>query len=205
MATKSRRQSYPVLNSADLERAIQAAGPQDHAYVMGRARALGRMDLIPPSWQQTPQRVAAARGASLDAQFEEYARTMGVSSAKLKAVYLRGVAEYNESSSDFGNAVVWGMARVQRFMDGACDEDLMSQEAPAVLADCGIELSQGSGVIIADVLYGDGSAIARIFHPGEVLQVQLEDHMLYIMGNLDEKTWRYALDCSSGVHSLLFA
>lgn len=205
MATKNRRPSYPVLNSADLERAIRAAGPQDHAYVVGRARALGRMDLIPPSWQKASQRASAGSGSSLDAQFEEYAESVGVSSAKLKAVYLRGVAEYNESSSDFGNAVVWGMARVQRFMSGMCDEDLISQEPPAILADCGIELSNDSGVIIADVLYGDGSAISRIFDPGEVQSAYLEDNMLYVMGSLDGKTWRYTLDCSSGVHSLLFA
>jgi hypothetical protein len=163
------------------------------------------MDLIPSSWLTRLVTHKHNATASLDAQFEEYARQHNVSSAKLKAVYLRGVAEYNQSSADFGNAMVWGMARVQRFLSGSCDEDLCTQDPPAVLTDLGIELTADSGAIIADVLYGDGRVIARIFDPGVVTSMQVDEHNLTVEGELDGRPWRYELDCFNGSHSLNFA
>lgn len=203
---RSHHLSFPVRSSKDLERAIRAANDDDtRSYVISRARSLGRMDMIPSSWLARLVKQHSTATASLDAQFEEYAKQHNVSSAKLKAVYLRGVAEYNQSSADFGNAVVWGMARVQRFLDGSCDEDLCTQDPPAVLTDLGIELTADSGAIIADVLYGDGSVIARIFDPGVVISMEVDEHNLTVNGELDGKLWHYKLDCFSGNHSLDFA
>lgn len=49
---------FPIRNEADLKKAIQAFGrakPEDRdkikRFIMSRARALGRADLIPDSWK----------------------------------------------------------------------------------------------------------------------------------------------------------
>jgi hypothetical protein len=190
---------FPVRDTADLRRAVRyvARDGDSHArrYVVARARALGCTDMLPPGWlKPMPQRTLTHM--SLDQRFKEKSVQCGIGVAKLKAVYFRGVEEFQSSDFDMGTPMMWGLARVQRFINcvqtGApmqSDTDLLAT-ANEIAADCGIDISVDAGAVLADVLYSSGS------------QIRVEDDIITVDGTIDGTGWSYSLDTISGEHDL---
>lgn len=199
----NRLQLFPVHNSSDLRRAIRhvekSGDESERKYVINRARALGRADMIPVGWVMPSYR-KLNNVKSLDDQFESYAEQFGISVVKLKTVFFRGVQEYEQSDADFGNAAVWGMARVQRFINGSCDEDLLP-EVNDVEQDPGLEVTEESVGIVSKFLYGN---LDQIFSPGRVVHVEFCDDTMHVLGTLDEDQWRYEINLTTGEHELKF-
>lgn len=112
--------SFPIRDGADLKRAIQSFGRAKdkgaaRRHIIRRARTLGRIELLPESWQDTatksfpgevklnePQTVIASAPTALDDQLllkaerhnARASEDRQVSVAKLKAVYRRGLSEF---------------------------------------------------------------------------------------------------------------
>lgn len=148
------------------------------------------------------------RTVSLDAQFEQQSQQCGIGVAKLKVVYFRGVREFVNSDMTLGSAMIWGLARVQRFINAVTSEqapeldgDLIGSHVNA-MSDPGIELSSDHGSFLTDILYASGEETAELFRPGIVSSMQIEEQLLTVEGTLDGREWVYALDTVSGQHTL---
>lgn len=145
---------------------------------------------------------------SLDQQFEEKSQQCGISVAKLKTVYFRGVEEYHALHHDMGTPMMWGLARVQRFINCITrglpltnDDDLLATKA-SLTADCGIDIAVDASAVLSDVLYSTGAQTAAMFQPGDVQSILVEDDIITVDGTLDGKVWSYSLDTISGEHKL---
>lgn len=198
---------FPVSDAADLRRAIRYVDrhgdESSRRYVKMRARALQRTDMLPAAWRD-PKYAQSNVSPSLDEQFDNQAHKCGISAAKLKAIYLRGVNDFINSDIELGSATMWGLARVQRFINGdtSLDADLVGCAVDPII-DPGVEISLDSGAILADVLYASGEETAALFSPGEVLAIRLEDSTLLVEGILDGAPWQYALDTQTGAQDLV--
>lgn len=193
---------FPVRNASDLKRAVRHIVRHDpgnsaaRRYVVARARALGHLDLVPTQWtSMTPTKLAST---SLDRQFEELAEKHDISAARLKAVYFRGVEEYMSSDMTFGSATMYGLARVQRFInDQTLDSDLCEIHDYSE-ARGGIDLSEEALEFIINVLYSSGEAVVDQFRPGQVTAITVLEDGLVVDGVLGDQTWSYTLNTSSG-------
>lgn len=113
--------SFPIRDGADLKRALQSFGRAKdkgaaRRHIVRRARTLGRIELLPESWQDSAVKsfpgdaktepshtvVVASAPTSLDDQLcikaerhnANATEDRQVSVAKLKAVYRRGISEF---------------------------------------------------------------------------------------------------------------
>lgn len=134
----------------------------------------------------------------LDQQFEELSEKHDISTARLKAVYFRGVEEYMSSDMTVGSATMYGLARVQRFLkDPTLDADLSgAHEYHEDLS--GLDINEESMQMMFSVLYGTGDDIARQFHPGQVTGITVLDDAIQIDGVLGDDNWSYTLNTTSG-------
>ena len=193
---------FPVRDVSDLKRAIRYAESHRDVrnYVSVRARALGHVDILPATWKTMPTQVRTT--SNLDEQFEELAATHGLSTARLKTVYFRGVEEFFTSELNFGSASMYGLARVQRFVQGdeTLDQDLTAVD-PEVLPDDGMEFTIDSALVISDLVYASGENIAAQFAPGQVTGMSMNDDTLYVEGTIGTAEWNYTLDFATGEHS----
>lgn len=213
MTHRSHPLPFPVRDATDLHRAIRYARTRGDAsarrYVISRARALGHADLLPNTWTLPVPSSTTTHRASLDQQFEEKAKQHDISVAKLKTVYFRGVEEYQDSGFDMGTPTMWGLARVQRFINAvSCgapldmDADLLEVNNPAATVDPGIDIVIDPNAILADVLYASGEKTAEMFEPADVYSISFEDGVIEVGGSLDGRPWAYTLDTVSGEHNL---
>lgn len=138
-------------------------------------------------------------GTSLDRQFEELAHKHDISATRLKAVYFRGVEEFLDSDMTFGSATMYGLARVQRFINGndTTDADLREQHIYSEVS-AGIDLSDDNMFWLPDVLYASGASVAELFRPGQVTAITVSDDAFHVDGVLGDLRWSYALDTVSG-------
>lgn len=213
--THSHPLPFPVRDAADLKRAItyvMRARDIDRSaaqrYITQRARALGHTDMLPTMWGGRSATAVSTSPMGLDQQFREKSEQYGISLAKLKTVYFRGVDEYHSSDFDLGTPTMWGLARVQRFIDSMTtdapmlsDQDLVSTDEVTTV-DCGIDICVDASALIADVVYGDGSQTASMFAPAQVLCIAFEDDIITVDGMLDNEAWRYSLSTISGYQNL---
>lgn len=193
---------FPVRNAADLERAIKyvsRASKIDNSsqrYVIARARQLGRTDLLPSSWTNM---TTTHQETTLDQQLEHLAEKHDIGIAQLKTVYLRGVDAFVASDITYGSATMYGLARVQRFINergAVVDSDLTPQEE-LLEVDCGIELTAGQ-FFLPDIIYASGEKIATLFAPGIVTALAVTDDALLVAGELGQLNWEYQLDTRTG-------
>ncbi len=189
-----------IRNARDLQDAIKShTDARDRLYISSRARALGRTDLLPTAWNQ----MTTTYVNSLDRQIEYLAEEHKLSSVQLKTVYLRGVEDFVSGDVTYGSATMYGLARVQRFINERgtiIDTDLVSSD-PESLLDCGIEISSES-FFSPEVLYTSGEKMADLFKPGVVTCITVEDDAwLTIDGELGNIQWQYQLNTSTGAHS----
>lgn len=198
---------FPVIDTGDLKRAIrylERSHSVDHAaqrYVVSRARALNHADLLPSSW--TKMRTTNT-GPSLDQQLEHLAEQHGISETQLKTVYLRGVDTFFTDDVTYGSAAMYGLARVQRFISergSSIDTDLIAT-APRAAVSTGVDLSEDA-FFVSDILYSTGSDLARVFDPGTVSSITLEDDVMRVDGELGSLRWVYRLDTASGEHEFV--
>lgn len=195
---------FPVNDVADLKRAIRYAErnsdmPSVRRTVVARARQLGHNDLLPISWTKMTTLHAPQ---SLDHQLSILAAEHDVSAVQLKTVYLRGVDDFINGDIAYGSATMYGLARVQRFINergAVIDADLVAVDPTAVL-DTGIVVSEDS-VFIPDVIYAAGEKTAALFSPGTVTQILQGTEKLYVFGEISGLEWMYTLDVHNGEHS----
>lgn len=194
---------FPVHDTGDLKRAIRYLTRESsidldaRRYVIGRARVLGHTDLLPNSWMQM---TTTHYEITLDQQIEQLAQKCDASVAQLKTVYLRGVNDFLESDITYGSATMYGLARVQRFINergAVLDSDLVEVEESANEVDHGIELSAGM-FFSPDVMYASGNQVAELFKPGEVTNMTVGDEYLHVSGTLGPLQWSYELDTVNG-------
>ena len=134
------------------------------------------------------------------------ASAAGVSAAKLRCVYSRGVRDCVEAGLDAAPGLA-GLARAQRFVSALAagnprltpDADLLpgadlgSEEAP------GLDVPSGEAwPAIRELVYGDGSALSAAFAPGVVESAALVDGEAQVAGSLDGAPWAWSLDLSTG-------
>jgi hypothetical protein len=210
--SKSFRHPLPfqVRDLSELRRAIAYAEDEVDVrrYVMQRARALGHTDMVPVSWSERLAPRPAQPAQSLDAEFERLSQTYDIGVAKLKAVYLRGVKEFTSSQDAQGSPTMYGLARVQRFVNAAtnahvsCPDDDLMDKLPEIQVDQGLDIAVDAGALVQDVVYSYGSRVAQIFHPGVVRAIGINDTTLWVLGILDGIDWAYELDMMSGDEKL---
>jgi hypothetical protein len=210
--SKSFRHPLPfqVRNVSDLRRAISYADENAEArrYVMQRARALGHADMMPLSWSERVAQRPAQMIHSLEAELERLSETYDIGVAKLKAVYLRGVNEFTSSQDAQGSPTMYGLARVQRFVNAVtnvhvtCPDDDLMEKLPQINVDQGLDIAIDAGALVQDVVYAYGSRVAEIFRPGVVRAVGINDTTLWVLGVLDGMDWAYELDMMSGDEKL---
>jgi hypothetical protein len=203
MQMSHRHLPFPVRDTGDLKRAIRYVqrAPDESArrYLINRARALGHSDLLPTSWIQT---MPATATVSLDQQLERLADQHHISTTQLKTVYMRGVNEFVTSDVTYGSATMYGLARVQRFINerGAIiDTDLVPESNDVVSIDPGVELSSDS-FFSPDVFYSSGKSVAELFYPGVVTSMTVSEEQFEVYGEFGEITWCYVLDINTGEH-----
>ena len=211
----SRPLPFPVHDRAGVKRAVTYTAKSDAAgrarlqrFVAQRAHDLGCSDLIPSSWQNNRPMITSST-TGLDRQLELKSIECGISLAKLKTVYFRGVDEYHAAEYDMGTPSMWGLARVQRFVNGVTsgapltdDQDLVTSERYESNPSDGIDIAIDASDILTDFLYSSGDALAQKFAPGEVNEIRLEDEVIYVTGTLDERPWVYTLNTVTGEHQL---
>lgn len=160
---------------------------------------LGHTDLLPTAW--TNMTTTTQHEVTLDEQIEQLARNNNVSVAQLKTVYLRGVNDFLASEITYGSAVMYGLARAQRFINErgkTLDSDLVQTEKPFTeTSDHGIELAAGT-FFSPDIVYASGQQIAAMFEPGVVTSITLGEKTLHVRGDLGALQWSYVLDTVSG-------
>lgn len=197
---------FPVRDTGDLKRAIKyvsRASTHDHAarqYVIARARALGHTDLLPTSWTKM---TTTQHEVTLDEQIEVLARNNSLSTTQLKTVYLRGVEDFLSSEITYGSATMYGLARVQRFINergAVVDSDLSETSEEVQHTDHGIELVAGM-FFSPDIVYSSGHQVAELFKPGEVTNMTISDEYLCVSGLLGSMQWTYMLNTVNGVTS----
>lgn len=196
---------FPVHDVADLKRAIRYAErnnqlPSLRRIVIARARQLGHNDLLPISWTKMTTLHASQ---SLDHQLDVLAAEHGISAVQLKTVYLRGVDDFITGDIAYGSATMYGLARVQRFINErgeVIDTDLVEVDPTAVL-DTGIVVSEDE-VFLPDVIYAAGERTAALFAPGTVTQILQGTQKLYVFGEISGMEWMYTLDTHSGEHTI---
>lgn len=207
---------FPISDAADLRRAVKHVSKHDDTdqsrrYVIARAKALGHLDLIPGHWTGAQQRWSG--DASLEKQFLEQSHRHDISVARLKTVYFRGVNEFQQNGLEMGSASMWGLVRVQKYINAVKtgdigltdDKDLCTvSEAVEQPVDMGIELNVNSNALVMNVIYGDGTDIAGFFKPGVVESYIVEDSLLIVCGTLNDEHWRYRLDTRTGAHDMSF-
>lgn len=210
---------FPIRDIADLRRAVLYAAKHDlldtdRRYVMSRAKSLGRSDLLPSNWTVHNAHKLTS-DMTLDKQFEEQSHKTGISLARLKCVYFRGVDEFQMSDTELGNASMWGLVRVQKYINAVQAGDMSltddSDLYPSVVdtvqhtADAGLTLSVDACSVVKDLVYGDGHRIADMFHPGHVTSMSLVENVVTVSGTLGADSWLYTLDTVSGAHNLVFS
>lgn len=162
----------------------------------------------PRSRHQRDRMSTMTTSTSLDEEFTSRALETGISVNKLKAVYFRGVDAFYLSSSDAGTPTMWGLARVQRFINAVTrgdnfyeDSDLNTGAASVDTSDRGVTIAIDASELVSDVLYRSGANTAAMFYPGVVDNITLEDCTIIIAGTLDDQVWQYELDTISGDHN----
>lgn len=205
---------FPISDTSDLKRAIRYVSKNDtdknRRYVMSRAKALGHLDMIPGEWLIPVSSVHTH--TSLEKQFSEQSAKYGISIARLKCVYMRGIEDYKNQDIDMGSASMWGLVRVQKYINAVKsgdhsitdDQDLFESAVCASSSGDGLELNIDASNIIADVVYGTGKSISSIFYPGTVEFVSVSDDALHVFGRLNDEYWRYDLNMVDGRHEFVF-
>lgn len=209
---------FPVRDRSDVLRAVRHVvrqGESENAvnYVSRRARELGCADTLPLHWHDAvaPWSIELT---GLDGQIRRYAERLGVSDAKLKAVYLRGVRDFKATELDLGTAGMWGLARLQRFIT-ACnntnpdlteDSDLLYDEVPdeVVDFDLGMELSLEGGQKALEILRATPAELSTIFHPGEPTSMEFDQatNTLTVQGRIGPDYWTYTLNAETARETL---
>lgn len=144
----------------------------------------------------------------IDAELEAQAVRAGVSTAKLKCVYARGVRDCVASGAELPPMTA-GIIRVERFIRAmeagnprlTDDADMLVSPARPMLDDApALEVaSDEAWDVIARVLYGDGDQLAALFSPGTVTDAIIEDDTaLVVLGFLGADEWSYRLDLVTG-------
>lgn len=137
---------------------------------------------------------------SLDRQFDTLSERYGISTARLKAVYFRGVREFWSSDFGFGTASMYGLARVQRYVNGDATQDVDLRDDSTVVAcasPSSFEFTLDSDCVL-NAVYADGSTISRLFAPGQTEAIQVDDGEIIVTGSLDSSRWLYRLDLQTG-------
>lgn len=138
-----------------------------------------------------------------------HATALGVSTAKLKAIYARGVKECIEQGYD-GSPSIYGMARVQRFViathtgnyrltpDGDFAPSKIETQEPVSYEMTADTINGWS--LIYDVMSADGTRVAEAFPPGSVEQTiyDKDTHELSVLGTHDDVQWLCTLNLSTG-------
>ena len=196
---------FPVRDIGDLKRAIKfvsRASTIDDAtrrYIVARAKTLGHVDLLPTSWIHM---TTMQDELTLDQQIKHLAEYHDVSHAQLKTVYLRGVDDFLNSDITYGSATMYGLARVQRFINerGAVIDSDLTPTASYTAPDHGIELASGM-YFSPDVIYSSGEKVASLFSPGVVTGITVTDDHIHVVGDLGSLNWSYELNTMTGEHS----
>ena len=138
-----------------------------------------------------------------------HAASLGVSVAKLKAIYARGVKECIDQGYD-GSPSIYGMARVQRFVVATQSGNYRltpdSDFAPSKienqeLVSYEITAKNINGWdLIYDMMSANGAKVADTFPPGSVEQTiyDKDTHDLSVLGTHDDVQWVCTLNLSTG-------
>jgi hypothetical protein len=151
----------------------------------------------------------------IEASLTKHAATLGVSAAKLRAIYMRGVNDCLEQGHP-GLPSTYGMARVQRFMIAAQtgnhrvtpDSDFIAQ-APSEPEDARTyEISEAvtsSWPLIFDTLSLDGSALSSRFPAESVEGISYDEDSteLSVSGTYDSVQWFCTLNLTTGEHTFV--
>ncbi len=143
-----------------------------------------------------------------DTELAIQSQETGISIARLKAVYLRGVEEFRSTENATGTANLYGCARVQRFINGVlqgsppkCDADLVGS-AQTPQAAQGVDVCVEAQSMFTDIIYDNASMLSQLFYPAQVTAVNIEDDRIILRGVLDGEDWTYELNTASGDHTL---
>ncbi len=147
--------------------------------------------------------------SDIEDSLAQLSNTLGVSTAKLRAIYSRGVNECLEQGYD-GAPSTYGLARVQRFAVATQsgnfrltpDQDFAPKSLEnsdtisyEITAD-----SENGWALIYDVMSADGRKVAEEFPPGSIDQTiyDTDTHELSVLGTHNEVQWFCTLNLSTG-------
>lgn len=205
---------FQVRNTKDLERAVAHVTKNgdteaNRRYVIARAKALGHTDMVPSSWMSSATSMA---DVPLEKHFQEHSARLGVSVARLKCVYFRGIEEFRSKEMEFGSPSMWGFLRVQKYLNAlkagdlsTCDDSDLQPgvREQTVEPETGIELFVDSNVV-TDITFGNMDEIAHMFYPGTVYAAWVDDSSVYVEGSIGHDKWLYTLDLPTGLHNISF-
>ena len=147
---------------------------------------------------------------AIEAELAEQAKKAGVSVAKLRCIYTRGVSECVSVGSG-SPALLHGIVRVERYLNAirkgdhrlTMDSDLLPTQLLEISDDTSHPLEMGdelSWPLVASVVYSDCSMIAEAFKPWRVLAVTLEDDCrLIVHGERSTGPWEWSVNLTEGV------
>jgi hypothetical protein len=151
----------------------------------------------------------------IESNLHQYAEALGVSTAKLRAIYTRGVTDCMEEGYP-GLPSTYGLARVQRFtlalQSNNCrmtpDADLFPGTSTAEGDDRSYEISDAltsSWPLIFDTLSHNGSALQGTF-PAESIEEVVYDEdttALAVSGTHGGVQWSCTLNLTTGEHDFV--
>ena len=145
----------------------------------------------------------------IEKNIHDHANALGVSPAKLKAIYARGVKECMEQGYD-GPPSIYGLARVQRFVVASQTGNYRitpdAEFAPTTAIEhkaSSYEITDSSingWDLIYDVMSEDGKRLAEMFPPGSVEQTvyDKDTEELAVLGTHNKVQWSCTLNLSTG-------
>lgn len=144
----------------------------------------------------------------------KYAKDLGVSTTKLRAIFARGVDECLEEGYE-GAPWTYGFARVQRFSMSLStgnprltkDTDFLprkptqSQPTHYIVS----EDTAASWSLVYDIMSADGSVLAKSFPQGSITQTifDTDKQEITVIGTYDDVQWSCVLNLVSGKSILL--
>lgn len=160
-----------------------------------------------PQTQMTPDEI--------EASLTQFADALGVSTAKLRAIYCRGVKGCLEEGYP-GLPATYGMARVQRFslalQSNNCrmtpDSDLFPGSETPAGDDRSYEISDAltsSWPLIFDALSANGTGLAASFPPESIEEVVYDEDSteLAVSGTHGSVQWSCTLNLTTGEHDFV--
>ena len=151
----------------------------------------------------------------IEKNLTQYAAALGISAAKLRAIYTRGVTACLEEGHP-GTPATYGMARVQRFalatQSGNCrmtpDADLFPAADTPEGDQQSYEISDAltsSWPLIFDTLSHNGSSLAATFPPESIEEVVYDEDLteLAVSGTHYSVQWSCTLNLTTGEHTFI--